>query len=106
MAQSIKSDENYFENVFESGLLSVNTRSKYNWDKLQEHGNGFFKDINELPKTFVKTNGQQGRPNVPAWKKVEMKEKGLVIRTKSQDHPKEVGREGCMVFVQRVAKAV
>ncbi len=85
MPNSNISDENYFKNVFESGLLSINNQSTYDWYRLQDEGNGFFKRQDELPKTFVKTNGQQGRPNVPVWKKQEMKDKGLVISTRSQE---------------------
>ena len=59
MQTMTKSNENYFTNVFETGLLSVSTQSKYDWSLFQEEGNGYFYFIEQLPATFVKTNGQQ-----------------------------------------------
>ena len=97
-------DENFFTNVFETGLLSVITQSKYDWSLFQDEGNGYFYFLDQLPPTFVKTNGQQGRPSVPEWKKQEMADKGLFISTRNQPHP-VTGEAGCMVYVKRIAKA-
>jgi len=97
------SSENYFENVFENGLLESNNKSKYTWNLLDQAGNAFFVDINDLPNTFIKTDGKQGRPNAPAAKKKEMKAKGCFISTRAQPHP-TTGKDGCMVYVKQISK--
>ena len=45
----LNNEENFFQNVFEHGLEGfVTANAKYDWNLLQDRGNGFFVNVLSL----------------------------------------------------------
>lgn len=99
-------DQLFVENIFKIGILDIRQNSKYDWGSLKAHGNAFFTYERDLPNTFVTSGGNSGRPNVPQWKKDEMK--GLNSKIRSTSMCKIQGDQstfGCWTYVERLSIA-
>ena len=109
-------DQLFVENVFENDILDIRQNSKYKWGLLKTHGNGFFTYEKDLPSTFSKSEGRSGRPNVPQWKKAEIREMNSKIRSTSMHLTPKLAKMlnikmptgdqstfGCLTYVERLS---